>query len=82
MAKRIENIAVCSCCIESFPRKEMYIVTRKMHRGHPEDDGVYTTPYCKTCLSETETYLQVVEEPKPVKKKVSKASETKTKKGI
>lgn len=78
MAKREIAMAICSNCIESFPRKDMYTVTRKMHRGHPEDTGEYCTIYCKDCLKDKDTYLKVIAEPKKVEKKPKK-SETKKK---
>jgi hypothetical protein len=81
MAKREIDYAVCSMCLESFDRKDMYIVNRFMHRGYP-DKGMYSTIYCEKCTHETEGTIWnqgIAEIPRNKQLKVSKKRETKKK---
>ena len=81
MAKRAIDYTICSMCLESFDRRDMYIVNRFMHRGFP-DKGMYSTPYCEKCTKETEGTIWnqgIAQEPKNKQVKVPKKRETKKK---
>lgn len=81
MAKRQIDYTVCSNCIETFDRRDMYVIERWMHRGHPEK-GIYRTSYCEQCTIETKGTiwnLGIIEEPKSKQVKVPKKRETKKK---
>lgn len=57
---------VCNSCLEDITYTNAYKVSRHMHRTAPEM-GEYLTYYCKECTSLTETYKQIVKEPKKKK---------------
>ena len=81
MAKRPIDYAICSMCLDTVDRKDMYVVNRFMHRGYPEK-GVYSTYYCEKCTKETEGTIWnqgIAEEPKNKQVKVPKKRETKKK---
>ena len=44
---RAVRMTICSGCIEDFPHKEMYTVTRYMNRANPDPKNMYSTMYCK-----------------------------------
>ena len=66
MAK--SRTTVCSNCIEDVKNTEVYWVNRYMFKSNP-DHGIYRAPYCKKCLKDTDTYIDIHQEPKPKKKK-------------
>lgn len=81
MAKRPIDYAICSMCLDTVDRKDMYVVNRFMHRGYPEK-GMYSTYYCEKCTKETEGTIWnqgIAEEPKNKQVKVPKKRETKKK---
>lgn len=63
MKKRSTSTKVCSNCLEEFSANDMYTVARKKHRGVDRDTDEYYSPYCETCLDDTESYLRVIEKP-------------------
>lgn len=63
MARQI-SFTVCSNCLDDFPSKEMYTVSRKSHRGVETNSDEYYAPYCKKCLKDKESYLKIISEPK------------------
>lgn len=72
---RQPRMTVCSNCLEDFPDKEMYTVGKASSWGSTEIG--YYTPFCKDCtMNDKESYLKIIEEPKPPKKRKTKKSET------
>jgi hypothetical protein len=67
MAKSKKTL-VCSNCLDDVAYSDVYWVNREMHRSNP-GSGIYRAPYCKKCLKDTDTYIDVHQEPKPKKKK-------------
>jgi hypothetical protein len=66
---RAVRMTICSGCIEDFPHKEMYTVTRYMNRANPDPKNMYSTMYCKKCIkNDKEHYVEIKEKPKPPKK--------------
>ena len=53
MAKKATTDVICSCCIDSFPKKTMYIVQR----------NGYNTWCCEKCIK-TFKYESISESPK------------------
>ena len=46
---RAVRTTVCSGCIQDFPHKEMYLVSRFMNRANPDTSNMYSTMYCAKC---------------------------------
>jgi hypothetical protein len=69
MAKREISMVVCTNCLDEFPRKETYTVSRKMHRGVEENHDEYYTPYCEDCLKDKKSYLRIIKSPEIKEKK-------------
>lgn len=69
MAKREIKTILCSNCLESFPEKELYTVARKINREIGKEANEYYVPYCKSCLQDKKSYLNITKEPKPSKTK-------------
>lgn len=66
---RAVRTTVCSGCIQDFPHKEMYTVTRYMNRANPDPKNMYATMYCAKCIKkDKEHYVDIIEKPKPPKK--------------
>ena len=57
-----------SIVLDDMPYNDAYWVNRWMHRGAP-DHGIYRAPYCKKCLKDTDSYVDIHSEPKPKKTK-------------
>ena len=66
MAK--SRTTICNECFEEIKQTDAYKVSRYMHKGSPEM-GEYYTYYCKECTDLTETFKQIITEPKATKKK-------------
>jgi hypothetical protein len=59
---------VCNLCFEDITYATAYKVSRHMHRAAPEM-GEYFTYYCKECTTSTDTYKNIIQEPKKPRKK-------------
>lgn len=69
---RAPRITVCSNCLEDFVHNEMYTVGKPMMPG--SDEVGYYTMFCKKCTKKaTDSYIRIIEEPKPPKKRVRKS---------
>jgi predicted nucleic-acid-binding Zn-ribbon protein len=68
MARQVST-TVCSNCLEDFPSKELYTVSRKSHRGIETNHDEYYAPYCKKCLKDKPSYIKIISEPKILKQK-------------
>ena len=61
---RAVRMTVCSGCIQDAPHKEMYTVSRFMHKGKPDSRNMYTTMYCAKCVKkDKENYHEIVGKP-------------------
>ena len=68
---RAPRMTVCSNCLGDFPDKEMYTVGKPMMWG--SDVVGYYTPFCKKCVKKaTDSYIKIISEPKPPKKRKTK----------
>jgi len=66
------NITLCSSCLNEFPTKEMFTVGRAGYHLEP-DKVTYYTLYCKKCTkNDTESYVKIIKEPVPPKKRKTK----------
>ena len=66
---RAVRTTVCSGCIQDFPHKEMYTVSRYMNRANPDPKNMYATMYCAKCIKkDKEHYVDIIEKPKTPKK--------------
>jgi|TARA_B110000914_G_scaffold80807_1_gene71077 hypothetical protein len=75
---RAVRMTVCSGCIQDIPHKEMYLVSRFMHKGKPDSRNMYTTMYCAKCVKkDKDNYHEIVEKPAPPKKPKPKTTKKK-----
>jgi len=66
---RAVRTTVCSGCIQDFPHKEMYLVSRFMNRANPDTSNMYSTMYCSKCIKkDRDNFHEIIEKPKPPKK--------------
>jgi hypothetical protein len=66
---RAVRTTVCSGCIQDFPHKEMYLVSRFMNRSNPDTSNMYSTMYCAKCIKkDSDNFHEIIEKPKPPKK--------------
>ena len=76
---RAVRMTVCSGCIQDAPHKEMYTVSRFMHKGKPDSRNMYTTMYCAKCVKkDKDNYHEIVGKPAPPKKPKAKTTKKKT----
>lgn len=69
---RAVRMTCCSSCIIDFPDKEMFTVGKSGNFHYPDKVGYYT-PYCKKCVKKyPESYIKIIKEPVPPKKKPPK----------
>jgi hypothetical protein len=61
---RMVSTTICTNCLEEFVTKEMYTVSRKMRRHDENNHDEYYAPYCEDCISDKDSYLIVISEPK------------------
>jgi hypothetical protein len=77
MAKKKTNTIVCSFCLESFTKFEIWWVDMIMHRADPNCKTRYSTASCGKCKDDPENTWMIVwisEEPQPKKEKKPKKS--------
>jgi thymidine kinase len=68
---RAVRMTVCSNCLDDFPDKEMYTVGKAMMWD--SDKVGYYTPFCKTCVKKAkDSYIKIIKEPQPPKKRKTK----------
>ena len=58
----------CNQCYEDITYATAHKVSRHMHKSAP-NMGEYYTYYCKECTSFTDTYKNIIQEPKKPRKK-------------
>lgn len=68
MARQV-SLTICTNCLEDFPSKELYTVSRKSHRGVETNHDEYYAPYCEKCLKDKKSYIKIISEPKVKQKK-------------
>lgn len=57
------RIVICSGCIESFEYNDLYWVNVECNKGNPQN-GKYRSPRCEDCIKETDSYIDIAEQPK------------------
>ena len=73
---RQPRMTVCSNCLEEFPDKEMYTVGKAMMWD--SDKVGYYTPFCKICVKKAkDSYIKIIKEPQPPKKRKKKQTKEK-----
>jgi len=71
MAREV-SLTICTNCLEDFPSKDLYTVSRKSHRGVETNHDEYYAPYCTGCLKDKASYIKIISEPKSMKLKQKK----------
>ena len=65
------RMTVCSSCLDDFPDKEMYTVGKQ--GTAPDGEVGYYTPFCKKCVKKAkDSYIKIIKEPQPPKKRKTK----------
>lgn len=64
---RAVRTTICSNCLNEFPDKEMWTVSKPMMWG---DEPAYYTPFCAKCVKSAKAaYIGIIKEPKTKKAK-------------
>lgn len=66
MAK--QKSIICNNCFADLMYKDAYQVRKHMHRSAPEM-GTYSTYYCEECSRDTDSFVEIIKEPRKRKKK-------------